>query len=85
MLRLLEGNVIASLLSNPFPVYFGFLIVRMWVALFHNAVFCKEESRVWPVLNTWEALGIPVVIVGFFIIRNVLLIFFGVDYLGDFM
>lgn len=83
MLALFDFDVVRSFLSNPMPVYAVILCVRMWVALLHNTLLIKEESRVWRVLYNWEAWGILVVIVGNFILRNVLLVLFHLDYLGD--
>lgn len=82
VLRLLEGDVIASVLSNPFPVYIILLLLRMWGALLYNTFLSRNGKEV-TVLYEWEAWGILVVVLGFFIVRNLLLIFFGIDYLGD--
>ena len=41
------------------------------------------QIRPVKVMYQWEMWGILVVIAGFFILRNVLLVVFGVDYLGD--
>ena len=54
----------------------------MWGALLYNA-FLSRNSKEVTVLYEWEAWGILVVVLGFFIVRNLLLIFFGIDYLGD--
>ena len=80
---LLHGHVITSFMQNPVPVYAILLFLRIWIALFHNTFFCKIQSKLWIVLYSWEAWGILFVVVGNFIIRNLLLVFFGWDYLGD--
>lgn len=54
----------------------------MWGALLYNTFLSRNGKEV-TVLYEWEAWGILVVVLGFFIVRNLLLIFFGIDYLGD--
>ena len=83
ILALLDGHIVRSFLSNPVPVYAIVLLLRMWVALLHNTFLIKEESQVWRVLYNAEAWGILVVVVGTFVIRDLLLVFFHIDYLGD--
>ena len=54
----------------------------MRCALLYNTFLSRNGKEV-TVLYEWEAWGILVVVLGFFIVRNLLLIFFGIDYLGD--
>ncbi len=80
---LLDGDIVRSFLSHPVPVCAIIMLVRMWAALLHNTFFDKDGKHIWSVLSKWEIIGIPVVIVGFFIVRNLLLVFCNIDYLGD--
>ena len=79
---LLAGDIADSFLSNPLPIYALVMLIRIWIPLLHNVV-TKDETRVWKVLANWEAWGILVVVFGLFIVRNIVLVFFHVDYLGD--
>ena len=78
-----QGHFIKSLLSNPIPVYTAVLVIRIWTALLINGFTNKGKEKPVKVMYQWEMWGILVVIAGFFILRNVLLVVFGVDYLGD--
>lgn len=82
---ILRGDVIGSVLSNPIPVYTAILVMRIWIALFHNTVwmhFRKKESKMWRVMYQWEMWGILVVVVGFFVLRDLALVLLHWDYLG---
>lgn len=80
---LVRGDILDSILSNPIPVYALVLLLRMWAALLYNTAIGKgKEIRV---LYDWEAWGILAVVLGHFILRNVLLVLFQIDYLGDFI
>ena len=100
--HLLDLEVIPSLLSNPIPVYAIALVIRIWVAMLHNAVSSAlrknqgvkqgtelhdgqkgAEPKKWRLLYQWEMWAILVVVIGFFVLRNVALAAFGWDYLGD--
>ena len=63
----------------------GFLEVREERCYFSSELhlYCPGCGGSRAVLYEWEAWGILVVVLGFFIVRNLLLIFFGIDYLGD--
>ena len=60
----------------------GDVIASVRGALLYNTFLSRNGKEV-TVLYEWEAWGILVVVLGFFIVRNLLLIFFGIDYLGD--
>ena len=84
--HLLDLEVIPSLLSNPIPIYAIALVIRIWIALLHNVFCCREEAssvKRWKLFYQWEMWTILVVVIGFFILRNVALAAFGWDYLGD--
>ena len=79
---LLRFDVIGSLLANPVPVYAIVLFFRVWIALLHNVITGRDGKK-WRIIREWEIVGIIVVIAGNFIVRNLLLVLFGIDYLGD--
>ena len=80
---LVRGDIIDSILSNPIPVYALVLLLRMWAALLYNTV--RSKGKKIRVLYDWEAWGILAVVLGHFILRNILLVLFHIDYLGDFI
>lgn len=110
--HLLHFDLIRSFLSHPVPIYAGIILLRIWVALLHNALFYRWPSgtgsenganqtqkvgdmtqenvekmrgtpRSWKLFYQWEMWTILVVVIGFFILRNVALVVFKWDYLGD--
>lgn len=83
--HLLHFDLVRSFLSHPVPIYAGILLLRIWVALLHNALFCRQPSGTnhWKLFYQWEMWTILVVVIGFFILRNVALVVFKWDYLGD--
>ena len=110
--HLLHFDLVRSFLSHPIPIYAGILLLRIWVALLHNALFCRQPSGTspapgsdqvleesagnkeatgklggtpgrWKLFYQWEMWTILVVVIGFFILRNVALVVFKWDYLGD--
>ncbi|MBO4686997.1 MAG: DUF2752 domain-containing protein [Clostridiales bacterium] len=48
-----------------------------------NGDMMTGSSRRWKLLYQWEMWGILVVVIGFFIIRNLALVLFKWDFLGD--
>ena len=91
---LLQGKVFHSLLAHPVPVYVMVILVRIWIALGHNLIVGREmvvedknrtssERKIWPVFCHWEMWFILIVVFGFFILRDVALVIFKWDFLGD--
>lgn len=80
----LKGDMLSSFLSNAIPVYTAIVLLRIWVALFHNTVMEKiRKGKKWTLFYRWEMWGILIVVAGYFILRNVFLVLFGWDFLGD--
>ena len=69
-------------MANPVPVYAIALFMHVWAALLHN-VIAGSKGRLWRIIYEWEVVGIIVVIAGNFILRNLFLVLFGIDPLGD--
>ena len=81
-----QGEFLSSLLSNPIPVYATVLFARIYVAIIHNTIgknISKSKSKKWPVMCRWEMWGILVVVIGFFVFRNLALVFLKWDFLGN--
>ena len=80
MVALVRGQLLYSLACNPLSAYLavGFVAfgVRSAVAIF------RDEPRVLH-LKAWYFWTLLVITVVFFIVRNLLLVHFGIDYLGD--
>jgi len=77
--RLLNFDPLGSIIANPVPAYAIALFLHVWTALLHNIISKKK----WRIITNWEIIGILVVIAGNFILRNILLVFFKIDLLGD--
>jgi hypothetical protein len=80
MVALFRGRPLHSLLCNPLSAY-----LAVGFSIFNVQALCRilrDEERVLhlPMWYFWVLLAIAV---ANFIIRNVLLVGFGIDYLGD--
>lgn len=77
---LLRGDLLTSLRSNPIVLWMlvvgVWLQVRGWGAVIRRA---PERMRV----SAWMWVGLVVLAIGLFVVRNLLLVFGGCDYLGD--
>lgn len=82
IVSLLKFDIIGSIVANPVPVYAIALFMHVWAALLHN-VIAGSKGRLWRIIYEWEVVGIIVVIAGNFILRNLFLVLFGIDPLGD--
>ncbi len=77
---LLRGDLVRCLRANPLVAWVGgcalWLYVRAWIALWRR----KPETVRIP---AWTWIGLVVLALGLLVVRNVLMIGFGYDYLGD--
>lgn len=77
---LLRGDVLTSLRANPIVLWLAgiglYLYVRGWWAVARRA---PERMRV----PAWTWIGLIVLALGLFAVRNLALVFGGYDYLGD--
>ena len=71
-----------SFLDNPIVLYVAGVGIYYYIAAFYTFVI-KRDGKIYyklPLCLLWIALGI---VIGFFVLRNVLLIVWKIDYLGD--
>lgn len=77
---LLRGDIMTSLRANPVVLWLagvgGYLYVRGWAA-----VICRAPERMR--VPSWTWIGLIVLALGVFVVRNLALVFGGYDYLGD--
>lgn len=78
-----SGRFVESLLANPAPFIMCIFYMRIWAALLYNCLAPGKEKNMIPPLTDLEAWGILAGIAVYFIVRNLLMIFFHIDYLGD--
>lgn len=79
---LLDGNLLGSVLANPTPVCLIPLFIRIWGVLLYNSMIGYKKKMI-PPLTITEIWVLFVAYIVYGIIRNVLLVFFHIDYLGD--
>ena len=78
-----KGRLWESLLANPAPIVMCVFYVRIWGTLLYNCVAFGKGKRMVPPMTDLEAWGILIIVIVYFIVRNLLMIFFHMDYLGD--
>ena len=74
---LLSFDILASLVAHPFAIVGIFVILYYELAFFFAA---RGSGRV----RALPAIGFAFGLLFFFLLRNLLLIFFSIDFLGDF-
>ena len=82
--ELLSLHIKSSFLANPIVIYIAAVGMYYYISAFYTFII-KKDGKIHYKLSThllWIALGI---VVGFFVLRNVLLLFWNIDYLGDFI
>lgn len=80
---LLSFRFIDSFLANPIILYMAGIGAYYYIFAVYTFLI-KKDGKIYYKLSVrllWIALGI---VVSFFILRNILLIFLKIDYLGDF-
>ncbi len=79
---LLEGKVVESVLANPVPVCAIPVMFRVWGALLYNSVY-GYKKKLFLIFSNPEIWGVFAAFILYGIVRNVLLVAFHIDYLGD--
>lgn len=79
---LLHGHILKSAAANPIVIYSLFLFLYYFIPATYTYAI-KRDGNKHHKFHMWTLYGLLVVVVGFFIIRNVLLVAFHYDYLGD--
>lgn len=78
--NLVAGHIIKSILYNPLVVYLLYMLVFNYLK---NIFLYIKYKECISYLNTHFIWGFLIITVGFFIVRNLLLILFGIDYPGE--
>ena len=77
---LLRGDLLTSVRSNPVVVWGLVLCIWQYVRMVRS---CIRRDLACFRIPSWSWISLIVVILGVFVVRNLLLIFTGYDYLGD--
>ena len=79
---LLRFSYIRSALEHPFPLYLFLLFIQTWIQSVYSYVI-RRDGRFRVKIYAWQMWLMLALVIGFFVIRNILLIIWRVDYLGD--
>ncbi len=79
---LMRGDVIRSFMAHPIVLYLLILYIQS-VCVSIYTIFIKKDMVVRYYVRIWELWVLLGIVVGSFLIRNLLLIFFGIDFLGE--
>ncbi len=74
---LLSLDILASLGAHPFAIL-GVAVIVYYELAFFSAARGRGRVRAWP------AIAFAFGLLSFFVLRNVLLVLFSIDFLGDF-
>ncbi len=77
---LLRGDLLTSVRSNPLVMWGLVLCVWQYIRMVRSYLRRDVECFHIP---TWSWISLIVLIIGFFVVRNLLLVFVSYDYLGD--
>lgn len=79
---LLEGKIVSSFMAHPIVLYLLYIYVQCLCMSIYDVFI--DKSGTWHVkVFMWQIWGILVVVLGTFIVRNLLMIMFGYDFLGE--
>ena len=79
---LLHGQMLKSAASNPIVLY-GFMMFFYYFIPASYTYVIKKDGIKHHKFHMWTLYGLLIIVVGFFLLRNVLLLAFHYDYLGD--
>ena len=79
---LLEGKFVQSFLAHPFVMYLFILYIQC-LLMSGYSVLIKRDGVFRTRIYIWQIVMMLVIVVGFFVIRNLLLVFAGYDFLGE--
>ncbi len=79
---LMHGDVVRSFMAHPVVIYLLILYVQS-VCVSVYTIFIKKDMVVRYYVRIWELWLLLGIVVGSFLIRNLLVVFFGIDFLGE--
>ena len=80
---LIEGQLADSIRSNPMPVCGILIFIKIWVVLLYNCTAGFKRKKMTAPLSIPEIWAIFAVVIAYGVVRDVLLVAFHIDYLGD--
>lgn len=81
VIALLHGNLMRSLYLNPLPAMLILDVISLFMCYIYERVTKKKYSTA--TFRLVFNIGILFVVIAFTIVRNVLLVSYGIDMLGD--
>lgn len=78
----LQGKFLTSILYHPFIFYVAMVFVYYYIAGAYTFLK-KKDGRIYYKIPTWVLVAAVVLLLVFFVIRNVLLVYGKVDFLQD--
>lgn len=78
----MHGNFIKSIMAHPVNVYLAVLYLSYFVRATYTYLF-KKDGKQYYKFHPWTLVVLMVMVVLFFILRNVAMIYFDYDFLGD--
>lgn len=79
---LMRGDVLRSFMAHPLIIYLLILYVQSLCVSVYT-IFIKKDMQVRYYVCIWELWLMLGIVVGVFVIRNLLLIIWGYDFLGE--
>lgn len=73
-------DIVGALMSNPVVPYFAGLYLYLTIRAVPAIIRDADKIIYWNTALTWVSAGLPIAV---FVIRNILLVFWGVDTIGD--
>ena len=80
---LIEGQFIDALRANPLIVFGILIFIKIWVVLLYNCTAGFKRKKMTAPLSIPEIWAIFAVVIAYGVVRDVLLVAFHIDYLGD--
>lgn len=79
---LMRGDVLRSFMAHPLIIYLLILYIQsLWVSVY--TIFIKRDMQVRTYVYIWQLWLMLGIVIAVFVVRNVLLVLFGYDFLGE--
>lgn len=79
---LLKGELVSSFLAHPLIPYLLFIYLQCLGMSVYD-VFIDKSGKWHVKVFMWQIWGILVIVLGTFLVRNLLMLAFGIDFLGE--
>lgn len=79
---LLRGDFLHSFLYHPMVIYIVLTFVYYYIAAGYTFLI-KRNGKIYYKIPIWVLMVAAILLIGYFVLRNILLVYFKIDFLQD--